>query len=51
MQAEVDQEWDELEARGMGMSSGFDEEAMELERTRRLENLSVDDVAMKPPSG
>jgi len=33
------------------MRSGFDEEAMKLELTRRLENLSVNDVAMKPPSG
>ena len=51
MQAEVDREWDEPEARGMSMNSGFDEEAMKLEFTRRLENLPVKDVAMKPPSG
>jgi hypothetical protein len=33
------------------MNSGFGEEAMKLELTRRLGNLSVSDVAMKPPSG
>jgi len=33
------------------MNSGFDEEVMKLELTKRLENLSVGDVAMKPPSG
>ena len=36
---------------GMSMSSGFDEEVMKLELTKRLENLSVSDVAMKPQSG
>ena len=33
------------------MNSGFDEEAMKLELAGRLENLSVKDVAIKPPSG
>lgn len=35
----------------MGINSGFDEEAMKLELTGRLGNLSVKDVAIKPPSG
>ena len=35
----------------MSMNSGFDEEVMKLELTRRSENLSVGDVAIKPPSG
>ena len=36
---------------GMRMNSGFDEEVVKLELTRRLGNLSVSGVAMKPPSG